>query len=193
MKQSIVKVILILSIFLITSVSLISFNFDKLPVVENIYNLARIMNFLNIFMLGLFIYLIYFSIKSGFLYRKIFLFLVNQKEAEDLVCKRLQYALLSVFLISFLFLVFSICGITVFSGHKCRNNDIANCTIDQNTLKTVYLFNPGVYLLRNKETASFRKGDMIYFSALPRRDTEFFQYLLLIILPIVVVRFNKTS
>ncbi len=74
MREVSVKVILIMFVFLITSFSLISFNFDKLSVVENIYNLARIINFLNIFMLGLFIYLIYFSIKSGFLYRKIFCF-----------------------------------------------------------------------------------------------------------------------
>lgn len=188
-KEFVIKMFLIMFILLVFLFSILSFYFDSLEVVKKVYKLSELVNLLSIITVLLFIYFIYLTIRNDFVY-KIFLAFTGQKELREEYME-LKTFLSSMVLVALIFFVFSFTGITVFSGHKCRNNNFENCLIDQNTLRTVYIPNPGIYLFKKNETHSFKENEMVYFSALPDRDSEFVNYILLIGIPLLIVKVKK--
>ncbi len=166
---------------------------NNLVVLKNIYAFAGIYKILTgLWGLSL-IYIVVVWVINGTLFKKIFLPLIGKKEPSDKDCKCVYYGLFSILLILGLYTAILVSGITIISGHKCKDNKMDNCVIAQSTLRTVYFPTMNLCADKNETIHSFKDSDIMYFSAkiLPEKRNDALKFLFLFLVPVVTIRFLK--
>ena len=192
MKKLMPKIIIWFVVLFFILLNAISIAYDNAFVVKNLYAYAGIFKFLMGFWITSIIYLLVGFFNDKTIYKKVFLPLIAQEEAiDDDKQKYYQYSLFSISLILTVFLIISVSSITVISGHKCKENRIDNCVIEQSTLRTLYLPNINFSRAQKDSAYSFKASNILYSSVRPNRNNnDFIKYLLLLLVLIFTVRFS---
>jgi hypothetical protein len=191
MKNKINKIAFSIFLLIFILITTISFNLEFRKTMIFLYSYHKLILFVNLLFLILSIYFFVFLLTASY-YKKIFAILLKSENNLENEAEKLGKALWFVMVLSLYLFLISNTEIAVFSGYKCREN-IKGCSVEQGSLRTLYLPDFSASYLKKKEYISeFKEGEIVYFLARTKReDYSSIVYLILLLSPILILRYKR--